>query len=172
MVQFFVIECSNVSLTELHRFCFSPSALSSAAEVRTACSGADPTRPTSPARNPVKVSEVKTRPTTSTTMASASSSSSTQAPSSIVNKPARGWLHPDYLFAKDGINYNVRVSYDGCCFGIRDLDQTFVNGARWIFVRHPRPFLLCEIFFRKSQRVFFPNYLRNSSHSYLWRLYN
>ena len=29
---------------------------------------------------------------------------------SIISKPARGWLHPDYLFAKDGINYNVRVS--------------------------------------------------------------
>ena len=31
---------------------------------------------------------------------------------SFVSKPARGWLHPDYLFAKDGINYNVR--YMGC----------------------------------------------------------
>ena len=31
------------------------------------------------------------------------------ASSSFVSKPARGWLHPDYLFAKDGINYNVRV---------------------------------------------------------------
>ena len=30
--------------------------------------------------------------------------------SGFVNKPARGWLHPDHLFAKDGINYNVRVS--------------------------------------------------------------
>ncbi len=27
----------------------------------------------------------------------------------IVNKPVRGWLHPDHLFAKDGINYAVRV---------------------------------------------------------------
>ena len=31
--------------------------------------------------------------------------------SGFVNKPARGWLHPDHLFAKDGINYNVRVRY-------------------------------------------------------------
>ena len=92
------------------QFCFysfSPSAPSSA-EARTACS-ADP-RPTSPTRNPVKISDQKSsRPTTgtsSTTMASASS----PHPNSIVNKPARGWLHPDYLFAKDGINYNVRVS--------------------------------------------------------------
>ena len=30
--------------------------------------------------------------------------------STIVNKPARGWLHPDHLFAKEGVNYNVRVS--------------------------------------------------------------
>ena len=29
-------------------------------------------------------------------------------PASFVNKPARGWLHPDHLFAKDGINYAVR----------------------------------------------------------------
>ena len=44
---------------------------------------------------------------------SSSASSTSAAPSSaasIVSKPARGWLHPDYLFAKDGINYNVRVS--------------------------------------------------------------
>lgn len=33
------------------------------------------------------------------------------ASNSFVSKPARGWLHPDYLFAKDGINYNVRVSF-------------------------------------------------------------
>lgn len=32
-----------------------------------------------------------------------------QQHSSIVTKPARGWLHPDYLFAKDGINYAIRV---------------------------------------------------------------
>eukprot|EP00088_Acartia_fossae_P030014 TRINITY_DN3095_c0_g1_i1.p1 TRINITY_DN3095_c0_g1~~TRINITY_DN3095_c0_g1_i1.p1 ORF type:complete len:540 (+),score=109.05 TRINITY_DN3095_c0_g1_i1:69-1622(+) len=31
-----------------------------------------------------------------------------QSPASIVNKPARGWLHPDNLIAKDGINYAVR----------------------------------------------------------------
>jgi len=31
-----------------------------------------------------------------------------QAPASFVNKPARGWLHPDHLIAKDGINYAVR----------------------------------------------------------------
>ena len=30
--------------------------------------------------------------------------------SGIVNKPARGWLHPDHHFAKEGINYVVRVS--------------------------------------------------------------
>jgi len=30
------------------------------------------------------------------------------APASFVNKPARGWLHPDNLIAKDGINYAVR----------------------------------------------------------------
>ena len=35
---------------------------------------------------------------------------STASASFIVNKPARGWLHPDHLFAKDGINYAVRVS--------------------------------------------------------------
>ena len=27
----------------------------------------------------------------------------------IVNKPVRGWLHPDHLFQQDGINFNVRV---------------------------------------------------------------
>ena len=37
---------------------------------------------------------------------------STVSNSNIVSKPARGWLHPDYLFAKDGINYNVK--YVGC----------------------------------------------------------
>ena len=26
-----------------------------------------------------------------------------------VGKPNRGWLHPDDLFAQDGINYAVRV---------------------------------------------------------------
>ncbi len=36
--------------------------------------------------------------------------SSSSNPSSIVNKPARGWLHPDHLLAKEGINYAVRVS--------------------------------------------------------------
>ncbi len=30
---------------------------------------------------------------------------------SFMSKPARGWIHPDYLFATDGINYNVRVSW-------------------------------------------------------------
>ena len=34
--------------------------------------------------------------------------SSAQAPASFINKPARGWLHPDHLFARDGINYAVR----------------------------------------------------------------
>jgi len=33
-------------------------------------------------------------------------------PSSFVAKPDRGWLHPDHLFATDGINYAVR--YIGC----------------------------------------------------------
>jgi len=36
----------------------------------------------------------------------------TSAPTSFVNKPPRGWLHPDHLFARDGINYAVR--YMGC----------------------------------------------------------
>ena len=36
-------------------------------------------------------------------------SSNMESVSGFVNKPARGWLHPDHLFAKDGINYNVRV---------------------------------------------------------------
>ncbi|XP_023329219.1 SHC-transforming protein 1 isoform X2 [Eurytemora carolleeae] len=31
-----------------------------------------------------------------------------QVPPSFVNKPPRGWLHSDHLFAKDGINYAVR----------------------------------------------------------------
>ena len=46
------------------------------------------------------------------------SESTLKANSTFVNKPARGWLHPDYLFAKDGINYNVRVSFTGnsLCF--------------------------------------------------------
>ena len=35
---------------------------------------------------------------------------------SIVNKPVRGWLHPDHLFAKDGINYAVRVTKFMCDF--------------------------------------------------------
>ena len=39
-------------------------------------------------------------------------SSTASNSASFVSKPARGWLHPDYLFAKDGINYNVR--YMGC----------------------------------------------------------
>ena len=29
---------------------------------------------------------------------------------SNIGKPARGWLHPDHLLAKEGINYSVRVS--------------------------------------------------------------
>jgi len=33
-------------------------------------------------------------------------------PASFVSKPSRGWLHPDHLFARDGINYAVR--YLGC----------------------------------------------------------
>jgi len=33
-------------------------------------------------------------------------------PASFVAKPPRGWLHPDHLFARDGINYAVR--YIGC----------------------------------------------------------
>jgi len=35
-----------------------------------------------------------------------------EAPASFVAKPSRGWLHPDHLFARDGINYAVR--YLGC----------------------------------------------------------
>ena len=35
-----------------------------------------------------------------------------QQQNAIVNKPARGWLHPDHLFAADGVNYAVR--YIGC----------------------------------------------------------
>jgi len=42
----------------------------------------------------------------------AGASSNMESVSGFVNKPARGWLHPDHLFAKDGINYNVR--YVGC----------------------------------------------------------
>lgn len=44
------------------------------------------------------------------TIVNTPSSGTTHRSSSIVHKPARGWLHPDHLFAKDGINYNVRVS--------------------------------------------------------------
>ena len=43
--------------------------------------------------------------------AQASTTSNLEGISGFVNKPARGWLHPDHLFAKDGINYNVRVSH-------------------------------------------------------------
>ena len=39
----------------------------------------------------------------------AGASSNMESVGGFVNKPARGWLHPDHLFAKDGINYNVRV---------------------------------------------------------------
>ena len=38
--------------------------------------------------------------------------SSLGAPASFVSKPPRGWLHPDHLFAREGINYAVR--YIGC----------------------------------------------------------
>ena len=38
--------------------------------------------------------------------------SSHGAPASFVSKPPRGWLHPDHLFAREGINYAVR--YIGC----------------------------------------------------------
>ena len=41
--------------------------------------------------------------------ATATTTSNMESLSGFVNKPARGWLHPDHLFAKDGINYNVRV---------------------------------------------------------------
>ena len=27
----------------------------------------------------------------------------------IVNKPVRGWLHPDHLFQQEGVNFSVRV---------------------------------------------------------------
>jgi len=33
---------------------------------------------------------------------------SSSAPTSFVSKPPRGWLHPDHLFAREGINYAVR----------------------------------------------------------------
>ena len=46
----------------------------------------------------------------------ATGSSNMESVSGFVNKPARGWLHPDHLFAKDGINYNVRVSDKGTLF--------------------------------------------------------
>jgi len=39
-------------------------------------------------------------------------SSQQPPPTSFVSKPPRGWLHPDHLFARDGINYAVR--YIGC----------------------------------------------------------
>ena len=42
----------------------------------------------------------------------ANATSNMEGISGFVNKPARGWLHPDHLFAKDGINYNVRVSHE------------------------------------------------------------
>ena len=41
--------------------------------------------------------------------ATATTTSNMESLSGFVNKPARGWLHPDHLFAKDGINYNVKV---------------------------------------------------------------
>ena len=49
-------------------------------------------------------------PASASASASSSNAGTTERNSTFVNKPARGWLHPDYLFAKDGINYNVRVS--------------------------------------------------------------
>ena len=51
-------------------------------------------------------------PSTSETSSSSqtTATSNLESLSGFVNKPARGWLHPDHLFAKDGINYNVRVS--------------------------------------------------------------
>ena len=49
--------------------------------------------------------------------ATINTSSSSNGANSIVNKPARGWLHPDHLFAKDGINYAVRVrNNSNLCF--------------------------------------------------------
>ena len=44
--------------------------------------------------------------------ATATTTSNMESLSGFVNKPARGWLHPDHLFAKDGINYNVRVCHN------------------------------------------------------------
>merc|ERR1719445_1900726 len=62
-------------------------------------------------------SSASTAPTSSVTTSTPKGKAAAMAPpsnasSSFVSKPARGWLHPDYLFAKDGINYNVR--YMGC----------------------------------------------------------
>jgi len=47
---------------------------------------------------------------TSTPKAKANEPTTTEGNSfvSFVTKPARGWLHPDHLFAQDGINYNVK----------------------------------------------------------------
>ena len=56
--------------------------------------------------------------------ATAATPSNMESLSGFVNKPARGWLHPDHLFAKDGINYNVRVcdnynyTYVNCFSGL------------------------------------------------------
>ena len=60
------------------------------------------------------------------------SESTLKANSTFVNKPARGWLHPDYLFAKDGINYNVRVSFEILCVFIEFLQTFFKN--LWYFI--------------------------------------
>ncbi len=49
-------------------------------------------------------------PSGASASSSAPSSGHQSGSSSIVNKPARGWLHQDHLFAQDGINYAVRVS--------------------------------------------------------------
>ena len=54
---------------------------------------------------------------------SANASANMESMSGFVNKPARGWLHPDHLFAKDGINYNVRVSISlDSRYGVIDIE--------------------------------------------------
>ena len=64
------------------------------------------------------------------------SESTLKANSTFVNKPARGWLHPDYLFAKDGINYNVRVSFWILCVFIKFFKTFFKNLWCLIFSNH------------------------------------
>lgn len=41
--------------------------------------------------------------------------------SSFISKPARGWLHPDHLVSKEGINYTVKVRLLFCLIYINKL---------------------------------------------------